>query len=109
MALSGNLVSMDTQFVRLYLDKKFADNPDNLRLIPIQTARGPVPLATLATITYGLTANKIERNQMLYSLDVSGYRRTRPVSILTARYGGGAAEGGYPQGSRSTSRAISSR
>ncbi len=84
VALSGNLVSMDTQFVRLYLDKKYADNPDNLRLIPVQTARGPVPLATLATITYGLTANKIERNQMLYSLDVSGYRRTRPVSILTA-------------------------
>jgi len=42
-----------------------------------------VPLSTLAKITYDFTANKIERNQMLYSVDVSGYRRTRPVSILT--------------------------
>ncbi len=83
VALSGNLVSMDTQFVRLYFDHGFDDNLENLRLIPIQTAKGPVPLASLATISYDFTASKIERNQMLYSVDVSGYRRTRPVSILT--------------------------
>ncbi|MCA1766069.1 MAG: efflux RND transporter permease subunit, partial [Desulfobulbaceae bacterium] len=34
--------------------------------------------------TYGFTANRIERNRMLYSVDVSGYRRTRPISIMTA-------------------------
>jgi len=84
VALSGNLVSMDTQFVRLYFDHGFDDNLENLKLIPIQTAKGPVPLATLAKISYDFTANKIERNQMLYSVDVSGYRRTRPVSIMTA-------------------------
>jgi multidrug efflux pump subunit AcrB len=84
LVLSGNLVSMDTQFVRLYFDHGFDGNLENLRLIPIQTAKGPVPLAALAHITYGLTANKIERNQMLYSIDVSGYRRTRPISIMTA-------------------------
>ncbi len=84
VALSGNLVSMDTQFVRLYFDHGFDDNLENLRLIPIQTAKGPVPLASLATITYDFTAGKIERNQMLYSVDVSGYRNTRPVSMLTA-------------------------
>jgi len=84
VALSGNLVSMDTQFVRLYFEHGFDGNLENLRLIPIQTARGPVPLATLARITYGFTANKIERNRMLYSVDVSGYRRTRPISIMTA-------------------------
>ena len=84
VALSGNLVSMDTQFVRLYFDHGFDNNLENLKLIPIQTARGPIPLSALAKITYDFTANKIERNQMLYSVDVSGYRRTRPVSILTA-------------------------
>jgi multidrug efflux pump subunit AcrB len=84
VALSGNLVSMNTQFVRLYFDNGFDGKLENLALIPIQTDKGPVPLATLAQITYGFTANKIERNQMLYSVDVSGYRRTRPVSILTA-------------------------
>ncbi len=83
VALAANLVSMDTQFVRLYLDHGVGDKPEDLALIPIQTAKGPVPLATLATITYGFTAAKIERNRMLYSVDVSGYRNTRPVSILT--------------------------
>jgi len=84
VALSGNLVSMDTQFVRLYFDNGFDGKLENLALIPIQTAKGPVPLATLAKITYGFTANKIERSQMLYSVDVSGYRRSRPISIMTA-------------------------
>ena len=83
VAIAANLVSMDTQFVRLYFDHGVGDQVEDLALIPIQTAKGPVPLSTLATITYDFTANKIERNQMLYSLDVSGYRRTRPVSIMT--------------------------
>jgi len=84
VAVSANLVSMQNQFVRLYFNRPFDGNPEQLRLIPIQTPKGPVPLATLATIDYGLTANKIERNQMLYSLDVSGYRSLRPISILTS-------------------------
>ena len=83
VAVSANLVSMQNQFVRLYFNRPFDGNPDQLRLIPIQTPKGPVPLATLAQIEYGLTANKIERNQMLYSLDVSGYRSRRAISTLT--------------------------
>ncbi|MDZ7596939.1 MAG: hypothetical protein U5J82_01225 [Desulfobacterales bacterium] len=55
-----------------------------MRLIPIQTPKGTVPLSALAQIDYGLTANKIERNQMRYSLDVSGYRNRRAISTLTA-------------------------
>ncbi|VAW35457.1 RND multidrug efflux transporter; Acriflavin resistance protein, partial [hydrothermal vent metagenome] len=84
VALSGNLVSMNTQFVRLYFNHGFDGKLENLALIPIQTAKGPVPLSALAKISYGFTANKIERNDMLYSIDVSGYRRTRPISIITA-------------------------
>jgi len=83
VAVSANLVSMQNQFVRLYFNRPFDGNPDQLRLIPIQTPKGPVPLAALAQIDYGLTANKIERNQMLYSLDVSGYRSRRAISTLT--------------------------
>jgi multidrug efflux pump subunit AcrB len=75
---------MQNQFVRLYFNRPFDGNPDQLRLVPIQTPKGPVPLSALARIDYGLTANKIERNQMRYSLDVSGYRDRRPISILTA-------------------------
>jgi len=33
---------------------------------------------------YDLTAAKIERTNMLYSLDVNGYRATQPESLLTA-------------------------
>ncbi|MCA1795590.1 MAG: efflux RND transporter permease subunit, partial [Desulfobacteraceae bacterium] len=84
VAVSANLVSMQNQFVRLYFNRPFDGNPDQLRLIPIQTPKGPVPLETLAHIDYRLTANKIERNQMLYSLDVSGYRDRRTISRLTA-------------------------
>jgi len=84
VAVSGNLVSMQNQFVRLYFNRPFDGNLDELRLIPVQTPKGPVPLEAMARITYGLTANKIERNQMLYSLDVSGYRSRRPISTLTA-------------------------
>ncbi len=84
VALAANLVSMDTQFVRLYFDHGVGDRLRDLSLIPIQTAKGPVPLSTFASIREDFTANKIERNRMLYSLDVSGYRRNRPISIITA-------------------------
>jgi multidrug efflux pump subunit AcrB len=76
------MVSMQNQFVRLYFNRPFDGNPQELRLIPIQTPKGPVPLEALAQLEYGLTANKIERNQMFYSLDVAGYRSLRPVSML---------------------------
>lgn len=83
VTLSGNLITMQAQFVRLYFNRPFDKNLQDLRLIPIQTAKGPVPLESLATIDYRLTANKVERNQLLYSLDVSGYRSKRPISIVT--------------------------
>jgi multidrug efflux pump subunit AcrB len=42
-----------------------------------------VPLAQLATITKQLTFAKIERDKMLYSIDVNGYRKDRPVTHIT--------------------------
>ncbi len=83
VTLSGNLVTMQTQFVRLYFNRPFDKNLQDLRLIPIQTSKGPVPLESLASIRYRLTANKIERNNLLYSLDVSGYRAKRAISTMT--------------------------
>ena len=78
VALSGNLVTMQTQLVRLYFSRPFDKNLQDLRLIPIQTAKGPVPLEALGQIRYRLTANKIERNQLLYAIDVSGYPPNAP-------------------------------
>ena len=83
VTLSGNLVTMQTQFVRLYFNSPFDNNLQDLRLIPIQTAKGTVPLEALATIRYRMTANKIERNNLLYSVDISGYRAKRAISTLT--------------------------
>jgi multidrug efflux pump subunit AcrB len=83
VSLNGNLVSMQSQPVRLYFNRPFDSHLQGLRLIPIQTPKGPVPLEALGTIRYDLTANKIERNNLLYSLDVSGYRSERAISTLT--------------------------
>lgn len=83
VTMSGNLVTMQAQFVRLYFNRPFDRNLQDLRLIPIQTAKGPVPLESLAKIRYRLTANKIERNNLLYSVDISGYRARRAISTMT--------------------------
>ena len=82
-ALNANLESMNTQFVRVYLKGKYAENLNTLRLLPIHTKFGDIPLEQIATIKKDLTYAKIERDKMLYSLDVNGYRAKRPVTHLT--------------------------
>ncbi|MFK5938268.1 MAG: efflux RND transporter permease subunit [Sulfurimonas sp.] len=83
VGLNANLESMNTQYVRLYLKGKFAKNIQTLRLLPIQTKFGEIPLSEIATLKKHLTFAKIERDKMLYSLDVNGYRAKRPVTHLT--------------------------
>ena len=83
VGLNANFESMNTQFVRLYLKGKFSQNIETLKLLPISTKMGEIPLSELATITRHLTFAKIERDKMLYSIDVNGYRATRPVTHLT--------------------------
>ncbi|MBU0631192.1 efflux RND transporter permease subunit [bacterium] len=84
VGLNANLESMNTQFVRLYLKGKFSQNIETLRLLPIKTAAGEIPLEQIAKIKRHLTFAKIERDRMLYSLDVNGYRAKRPVTHITA-------------------------
>lgn len=83
IGLNANLQSMNTQYVRLYLKGKFSENEQTLRLLPIQTQFGEIPLESLAKITKQLTYAKIERDKMLYSVDVNGYRAKRPITHLT--------------------------
>ena len=82
-SLNANLASMNTQFVRIYLKSKFTKNLETLKLLPIHTPSGDIPLSQIATIKKELTYARIERDKMLYSLDVNGYRATRPVTHLT--------------------------
>ncbi len=84
VSLLGGFATMNTQPVRLYLKGEFNANLQSLRLLPIQTRDGSVPLEAVADIHQRLTAAKIERDKMLYSLDVSGYRSLRPVTHITA-------------------------
>jgi len=82
-SLNANLESMNTQFVRIYLKDKFTKNLETLKLLPIHTKFGDIPLSQIASIKKELTYAKIERDKMLYSLDVNGYRAKRPVTHLT--------------------------
>ena len=83
VGLNGNLQSMNTQYVRLYLKGKFAENVQTLRLLPIKTKMGDIPLEQLAKISRQFTYAKIERNELMYSVDVNGYRSKRPISHIT--------------------------
>jgi len=83
VSLNANLESMNTQLVRLYLKSRFTKNLETLKLLPITTKNGQIPLSQIATIKKSLTYSKIERNNMMYSLDVNGYRAKRPVTHLT--------------------------
>ncbi|MBE0651020.1 MAG: efflux RND transporter permease subunit [Bacteroidales bacterium] len=83
VGLAGNFQSMNTQYVRLYLKGKFSQNIETLRLLPISTKFGEVPLESLAKISKQLTYAKIERDQLMYSVDVNGYRARRPVTHIT--------------------------
>ena len=83
VGLNANLESMNTQYVRLYLKGKFSQNIETLKLLPITTPQGEVPLSSIATLKRHLTFAKIERDKMLYSIDVNGYRAKRPVTHLT--------------------------
>ncbi len=82
-SLNANLESMNTQFVRIYLKGKFSKNLNTLKLLPIQTKLGEIPLSQIATIKKDITYAKIERDKMLYSLDINGYRSKRPTTHLT--------------------------
>ena len=83
VALASDLESMNMQPVRFYLKGKFAKNIQTLRLLPIKTKVGDVPLETFAKFEKHLTYSKIERDKMLYSIDVNGYRAKRPVTHIT--------------------------
>ena len=82
-SLGTNFTSMKTQFVRIYLKGKYSQNIETLKMLPINTPKGEVPLSQLATIKYHLVPAKIERDKMLYSIDVNAYRAKRPITHIT--------------------------
>ena len=83
VGLGANFESMNTQIIRLYLKGKFSQNIETLKLLPISTPMGEIPLSAVAKLKRHLTFAKIERDKLLYSVDVNGYRAKRPVTHLT--------------------------
>lgn len=83
ISLNANLQSLNTQPITLYFKGKFNENEQSLSLLPIHTNFGDVPLAQLASFTKDFTYAKIERDNMMYSIDVNGYRTKRPVTHIT--------------------------
>jgi len=83
VSINSGLASMNAQYVRLELKGKFSKNIETLRLLPISTKFGEIPLEAMAKIKRHLTYSKIERDKMAYSLDVNGYRSKQPITHLT--------------------------
>jgi multidrug efflux pump subunit AcrB len=83
VTINSDLSSMNVQFVRIRFNKKY-ENPESLKYILINTPKGVIPLKEIAEIKPNFTYNKITRDGLLYSIDVEGYRATRPVSKITA-------------------------
>lgn len=83
LALSGNLASLNNQPVRLYMEGSFQDHPFSLENFPIHSNVGTIPLSAVATLKTQITPAKLERDGLLYSLDVNGYRAKRPITHIT--------------------------
>ncbi len=81
--ISSLLGSMNAQPIKISFAKDFDKNVANLKLLPINTPKGVVALEALAKIDTDFTFNKIERDKLQYSIDVMGYRNTRPVTHIT--------------------------
>ena len=82
VGLSTNFSSMNGVPIRLYLKDEYANNINSLKLFPLSTKFGDIPLSAVAKIKHHLTYAKIERDNMLYAIDVYGYRAKRPITHL---------------------------
>lgn len=83
VALSGNLASMNNQPVRLYLSGNFQEHLLSLENLPINSNVRTIPLSAVATLKTQITPAKLERDGLLYSIDVNGYRVKRPITHIT--------------------------
>ncbi len=83
VALSGNLASLNNQPVRLYMQGNFYDHIQTLKNLPIKCNTGIIPLSAVAQLKLQISPAKIERDGLLYSLDVNGYREKRPITHIT--------------------------
>lgn len=83
ISYASSLKSLSAQPIRIYLDSAQQQNIQNLATTLIQTPKGPLALGEIATIQTNFTSAKVERTDMLYTIDVKGYRTNRAITHLT--------------------------
>lgn len=83
ISYASSLKSLSAQPIRIYLDSAQQQNIHNLATTLIQTPKGAIALGELATIQTNFTSAKVERTDMLYTIDVKGYRTSRAITHLT--------------------------
>ncbi|AZV46073.1 AcrB/AcrD/AcrF family protein [Nautilia sp. PV-1] len=82
-AISSKLSSMNVQFVRVRFAGDFGKNIQTLKLLPIDTPKGVIPLSAVAKIKTHFTYNKIDRFDLQYAIEAQAYRVKRPISKIT--------------------------
>ncbi|OYT14872.1 MAG: acriflavin resistance protein [Bacteroidetes bacterium 4572_77] len=79
VGLNADLQSLNTQIVRLYLKGKFSQNEQTLRLLPIKTKMGDIPLETLAKISKKMTIFSQEGD--MKQIDDSFQRMMKAIAL----------------------------
>ena len=82
-SISSSLASMNVQFVRIKFANNFDKNLETLKMLPITTKDGTVPLKELADIKTHFTYSKIDRDNLEYSIEAMAYREKRAISKIT--------------------------
>lgn len=83
ISYTSSLKSLSAQPIRIYLSDGYQSNIENLLTSTIATPKGAIALGELAKIKKEFTTAKVERTDMLYTIDVKGYRTNRAITHLT--------------------------
>jgi len=82
-SISSSLASMNVQFVRVKFANNFDKNLQTLKMLPITTKDGTIPLSEVAKIKTHFTYSKIDRDNLEYSIEAMAYREKRAISKIT--------------------------
>ena len=82
-SISSSLASMNVQFVRVKFANNFDKNLQTLKMLPITTKDGTIPLSEVAKIKTHFTYSKLDRDNLEYSIEAMAYREKRAISKIT--------------------------
>lgn len=90
LPLMGQIVGYQSNFeqlsavpIRLYSDNTNRSFINNLQFVKISTQKGEISLGELAKIKMQPTQTKIERTNLLYTVDINAYRQNKAITHIT--------------------------